>query len=47
MALPVLARAIGGSLIKGAAKGGKKKITSGMIASGGGSNGDGGVEVVL
>ena len=42
MALPVLARAIGGSLIKGAAKGGKKKITSAMIASGGGSNGDGG-----
>jgi len=42
MALPVLARAIGGSLIKGAAKGSKKKITSGMIASGGGSNDDGG-----
>ena len=41
MALPVLARAIGGSLIKGAAKGGKKKISPQMIAPGGGSNGGG------
>ena len=38
MALPVLARAIGGSLIKG---GRKKKISPQMIVPGGGSNGDG------
>ena len=46
MALPLLARAVGGSLVKGAAKkaisGGKKKIKPEMIAPGGGSGGGGG-----
>jgi len=45
MALPLLARAVGGSLVKGAAKkaigGGKKKIKPEMIAPGGGSGGSG------
>ena len=49
MALPILAKAIGGSLVKGAAKkaigGGKKKISPEMIAPGGRSNGSGGAIV--
>ena len=49
MALPILAKAIGGSLVKGAAKkaigGDKKKINPGMIAPGGRSNGSGGAIV--
>lgn len=46
MALPLLARAVGGSLVKGAAKkaigGQKKKIKPEMMAPGGGSGGSGG-----
>lgn len=50
MALPLLARAVGGSLVKGAAKkaigGGKKKIKPEMIAPGGGSGGGGGGAII-
>ena len=50
MALPLLARAVGGSLVKGAAKkaisGGKKKIKPEMIAPGGGSGGSGGGAII-
>ena len=50
MALPLLARAIGGSLVKGAAKkaigGGKKKINPQMMAPVGGSNGGGGGAII-
>ena len=50
MALPLLARAIGGSLVKGAAKkaigGRKKKINPAMMIPGGGSNGGGGGAII-
>ena len=50
MALPLLAKAIGGSIVKGAAKkaigGGKKKINPQMMAPGGGSNGGGGGAII-
>ena len=50
MALPLLARAVGGSLVKGAAKkaigGGKKKIKPEMISPGGGSGGSGGGAII-
>jgi len=50
MALPLLARAVGGSLVKGAAKkaigGQKKKIKPEMMAPGGGSGGSGGGAII-
>ena len=50
MALPLLAKAVGSSLVKGAAKkaigGGKKKIKPEMISPGGGSGGSGGGAII-